>query len=80
MPLIKPPPRREHLTGRELQVCLLISNEALRDKQIAERLDLSTHTVRNYLGNIFMKLRIDSREKLIIWAYRNRLSGITPLK
>jgi len=58
----------------------LISNEALRDKQIAERLDLSTHTVRNYLGNIFMKLRIDSREKLIIWAYRNRLSGITPLK
>ena len=50
----------EPLTGRELEVlCLLAAR--LSNKEIAQRLVVSTHTVRNHTSNIFGKLQVNSR-------------------
>ncbi len=50
----------EPLTGRELEVlCLLAAR--LSNKEIAQRLVVSTHTVRNQTSNIFGKLQVNSR-------------------
>lgn len=79
---LKPSPP---LTPREREVCLLLV-EGLQDKEIAGRLrkvsgePLSPHTVRNYLSAIFLKLGVDSRELVIVWAFQSGLVKIASLK
>jgi DNA-binding CsgD family transcriptional regulator len=61
------------LSRREAQVCRLIAKEGLEDKEVAQRLEISRHRVRNCLSIIFLKTGARSREQMIIWAYRNQL-------
>lgn len=70
----------DSLTPREWEVVLLVG-EALSNRQIAERLFISTITVRHHLTSIFGKLGIGSRLELAQYAFRHGLTeaaGISP--
>ncbi len=62
------------LTEREREVVRLIS-EGLSNKDIADRLCISSITVRHHLTSIFDKLGVSNRQKLLIRAHQNGLTG-----
>jgi two-component system nitrate/nitrite response regulator NarL len=51
------------LTTREAEVAALVA-EGLRNRDISERLNLSAHTVKNYLYRVYEKLGLSSRVEL----------------
>jgi DNA-binding NarL/FixJ family response regulator len=59
------------LTKREEDIVHLVT-EGLRNKEIAEQLKLSEHTIRNYLFRVFEKLGISSRSELILYSIEQR--------
>jgi DNA-binding CsgD family transcriptional regulator len=60
------------LTPRELQVLKLVA-QGLTNRDIAQRLVLSEHTVRRHLANIFRKLNLSSRAAAAAWCAHSRL-------
>jgi two-component system nitrate/nitrite response regulator NarL len=52
------------LSKRELQVVRCLA-EGLTNREIAERLELSQHTIKNYLFRVFDKLGVSSRVELL---------------
>lgn len=62
------------LTTREQEVLTLICR-GLADKQIANTLAVSLHTVRNHVATIYSKLDVHKRGAAIIWARERGLSG-----
>ena len=64
---------RAALTTRELEIfALLASGES--NQQIAERLSLSTHTVRNHVKSILAELHLDNRIQAAAHAVRTGIS------
>jgi DNA-binding NarL/FixJ family response regulator len=61
---------RPLLTPREEQVVALVA-EGLGNRQIARELNLSEHTIKKYLFNVFEKLGISSRVELVLYAVNN---------
>jgi len=59
------------LTRRESDVVVLVA-EGFSNRQISEKLQLSEHTVKNYLFHVFDKLGISSRAELILYALSQR--------
>jgi DNA-binding NarL/FixJ family response regulator len=57
----------ELLTPREKDVVRLVA-DGFGNREVAQQLGLSTHTVKNYLFNIFDKLGISSRAELIMYV------------
>jgi DNA-binding NarL/FixJ family response regulator len=55
-----PPPGVEHLSAQEERVLALVA-DGKTNKEIAAALSLSDKTVKNYLANVFQKLRITRR-------------------
>ena len=53
----------DSLTDSELKVVNLIA-EGATNRSVAERLDVTPHTVKAHLGNAFAKLEINSRTEL----------------
>jgi DNA-binding NarL/FixJ family response regulator len=66
-PLTKPVEDQEkvHLSQRETAVAQLIA-EGLANKEIADRLGISTETVRGHLKNIYEKLHVRSRTEAAV--------------
>ncbi len=62
------------LTKREREIIRLVA-EGLKNKEIAERLYISSSTVRHHLSAIFAKLEVADRLKLIVFAFRNGLAA-----
>ena len=58
------------LTSRERDVVRLVA-DGMRNQEVAVRLNLSEHTVRNYLKRIYDKLGISSRVELVLYAFRS---------
>jgi DNA-binding CsgD family transcriptional regulator len=54
------------LTKRELEV-VRQAGEGLNNRQIAEKLGLSEHTVKNYIFRIFEKIGVSSRVELLFY-------------
>jgi len=55
------------LSKREEDVVKLVAN-GLSNREIAQYLNLSQHTVKNYLFRVFDKLGVSSRTELLIYA------------
>jgi two-component system nitrate/nitrite response regulator NarL len=63
------------LTARERDVVRLAA-EGMRNQEIALNLNLTEHTVRNYMLRIFDKLGLSSRVELVLYAFSS-LEGIS---
>ena len=57
------------MTKRELEVIDLVT-DGLGNKEIAQRLNLATHTVKNYVRHILEKLALHSRLQLAAFAHK----------
>jgi DNA-binding NarL/FixJ family response regulator len=64
-----PGPTGEHLTPREVEV-LRLAARGLSNKEIANRLVISTRTVQVHLANVFQKLEVGSRTEAVLHAMR----------
>lgn len=64
------------LTGREREIIELIG-QALSNKDIADRLCISSITVRHHLTSIFGKFAVTSRQQLLLRAYERGLVKLT---
>ena len=62
----------EGLTGREVQVLRLVA-AGRTNRQVADELVISEHTVRRHLQNIFGKLGLGSRTGATAYAYEHGL-------
>lgn len=58
------------LSARELEVVQCVA-EGLTNREIAKRLGLTEHTVKNYLFRIFDKLGVSSRVEVVLYALGN---------
>lgn len=67
-----PPDRRSPLTPREEEVLRLVA-QGLGDRQIAERLGLSEHTVHRHVSNILTRLGVPSRAAAVARATADKL-------
>lgn len=59
------------LTRREEEVVHLVA-DGLKNREIAEHLQVKEHSVRNYIYRIFEKLGVSSRVELILYAFSQR--------
>jgi DNA-binding CsgD family transcriptional regulator len=75
------------LSRREVEVVRCVA-EGLSNREIAQRLGLTEHTVKNYLFRIFDKLGVSKRVEVVLYAYSlgsdvtasgTRDNGKTPL-
>lgn len=64
----------EKLTNREKNICNLII-KGLSNKEIAEELYISVHTVKANLEHIYEKLKISNRVLLAIYITKALLSN-----
>lgn len=62
------------LSKREHDVVQCVS-EGLSNREIAKRLKLTEHTVKNYLFRIFDKLGVSSRVEVVLYAFSSRSVG-----
>jgi DNA-binding NarL/FixJ family response regulator len=68
------------LTKREEDVVRLLG-DGLQNREIARELNLSEHTVKNYLFHIFDKLGVSSRVELILYAVSStKRAGIAAIE
>ena len=59
------------LTRREEEVVRLVA-DGLKNREIAQRLKVKEHSIRNYVYRIFEKLGVSSRVELILYAFSRR--------
>lgn len=64
--------RAGHLTSREREILRLVA-DGLSDREMANRLALSEHTVHRHVSNILTKLGVPSRSAAVATAVRNEL-------
>lgn len=63
------------LTPREDQVAKLVA-DGMTNRQVAEQLRLSEHTVSNYLFRIYEKLGFSSRVELVLYVLRSSQAAV----
>ena len=62
------------LTRREEEVVRLVS-DGLKNREIAQRLKVKEHSIRNYLYRIYEKLGVSTRVELILYAFSHQNRG-----
>lgn len=62
------------LTRREEDVVRLVA-DGLKNREIAQKLKVKEHSVRNYIYRIFEKLGVSNRVELILYVFSHRDSG-----
>jgi DNA-binding NarL/FixJ family response regulator len=62
------------LSKRENEVVRYLA-QGLTNREIAERMDLSQHTIKNYLFRVFDKLGVSSRVELLFMTLNQNASG-----
>jgi ATP/maltotriose-dependent transcriptional regulator MalT len=63
-PSVRPQPLVEPLTHRELDILDLMA-QRLQNKEIADKLFISTETVKSHLNNIYQKLNVSNRRDAV---------------
>jgi two-component system nitrate/nitrite response regulator NarL len=66
------------LSAREIDVVRCVA-EGLTNREVAQRLKLTEHTVKNYLFRIFDKLGVSSRVEVVLYALASA-GGAAPLE
>ncbi|MFI5246301.1 MAG: response regulator transcription factor [Gemmatimonadales bacterium] len=66
-------PELERMTQRELEVIDLIG-AGLSNKLIAERLSITSHTVKTHVRNVMVKLAVHTRLQIATHSYRERIT------
>lgn len=66
--VVPPPEDWEPLTARELEILALLAR-GLRNKEIAQRLDITVQTVKNHVHRVLEKLRVHRRRDAVRLAY-----------
>ena len=69
--MAKPRARSHHLTARERQIILVLS-DGITNKEIGRRLRLAEGTVKVHLHHIYRKLGIANRTALAVLAHSGR--------
>ena len=69
----------DKLNYRELQV-LRLAAQGASNKEIARKLNLSTRTVKAYLGDIFLKLNVSSRTGAVVESLRKGILTMQDLE
>jgi cystathionine beta-lyase/cystathionine gamma-synthase len=64
--------RRAGLTAREVEVLSLVA-DGLSNREVAERLVVSEHTVHRHVANIYAKLGVSSRAAATAFAFEHSL-------
>lgn len=67
----------EELTGRELEVLLLMA-EGKTNQDIADTLFIALKTAKTHVSNILSKLEVSDRTQAVIYAFEHKL--VTPKK
>jgi DNA-binding NarL/FixJ family response regulator len=49
--------------------------DGLKNREIAQKLKVKEHSIRNYLYRIFEKLGVSTRVELILYAFSQRERG-----
>ena len=62
------------LTSTEIRIVGLLAGGA-RNKEIAQRLNVSENTVKNHLHNVYVKLKLSSRREVTRWYEQSRRAG-----
>jgi DNA-binding NarL/FixJ family response regulator len=62
------------LTRREEDVVRLVA-DGMKNREIAQRLKVKEHSIRNYVYRIFEKLGVSSRVELILYVFSHRDSS-----
>ncbi len=62
-----------HITDGERAVLYLLTDDALSQNEIAERLDLSINTVKSHLRSIYQKLGVTGRRDAVAEARTRHL-------
>ena len=63
------------LSQREEDVVKLLS-DGMPNREIAQTLNLSEHTIKNYLFRIYDKLGVSSRTELLLYVMNSRTTGL----
>lgn len=69
-----PPPEEIKLSRRQTQLLALL-DKGLSNREIAERLSISEHTVKVHLWRLFRRLDVKSRTQVLHFARTNGLLG-----
>jgi DNA-binding NarL/FixJ family response regulator len=69
----QPPPSHLPLTVREQEILKWVAKGS-PNREIAEILCISEHTVKNHLKNILHKLHLDNRVQLARYAFENKIA------
>ena len=59
---------------REEDVVRLVA-DGLKNREIAQKLKVKEHSIRNYIYRIFEKLGVSSRVELILYVFSHRDNG-----
>ena len=62
-----------NLTARELEVLKLIA-QGLKNREIADKLCISEHTVKVHLRNIYSKIGVDTKVRAALYAIKEGLT------
>jgi DNA-binding NarL/FixJ family response regulator len=78
VPVVSGDPARFSLSRREREIVTLIA-QGFKNKEIADKLDISAQTVKNHLRKIFERLGCSKRLDLALYAiYHNIHAPLTP--
>jgi DNA-binding CsgD family transcriptional regulator len=61
------------LTKREIEISSL-AKEGFSDQEVSVRLDISLHTVKNHFKNIYKKLNVQTRPKLVALLNKEKMT------
>ena len=69
----------DSLTSREIEI-LNLAAMGLSNKDIAQRLGISLRTVKGYLADLFLKLKVASRTEAVIVGLRKGIIVLNDLE